>query len=90
MSQARWSLLLLVLSLACCGAPFLVAAVLASGAGAWLAANRLFFAAGVALAVSAVAAGFWIQQRRRIRQRFRRTADEQAPADDRRKWVSAR
>ncbi len=67
MRQVRLGLLVLVLPLVCCGAPLLVAAVLATGAGAWLAANRLFLGSGAALAVSAIAVGFWLQQRRRIR-----------------------
>ena len=67
MRQARPGLLVLVLPLICCGVPLLVAAVLATGAGAWLAANRLFLGSGAALAVSAIAVGFWIQQRRRTR-----------------------
>lgn len=67
MRQARLGFLVLVLPLVCCGAPLLVAAVLATGAGAWLAANRIFLGSGAALAVSAIAAAFWIQRRRRIR-----------------------
>lgn len=66
MRQARLGLLLLLLPLVCCGAPLLVAAVLASGAGAWLAANHLLLGSGAALAVSAIALSFWIQQRKRI------------------------
>ncbi len=66
MRQRRLGLLVLVLPLACCGAPLLVAAVLATGAGAWLAANRIFLGSGAALTVSAIAVGFWIHQRRRI------------------------
>ncbi len=67
MRQTRLGFLVLVVPLICCGAPLLVAAVLATGAGAWLAANRLFLGSGAALAVSAIAVGFWMQQRRRIR-----------------------
>ena len=65
--QTRLGFLMLVLPLVCCGAPLLVAGVLATGAGAWLAANRIFLGSGAALAVSAIAVAFWIQQRRRIR-----------------------
>lgn len=66
MRPARLGFLVLVLPLVCCGAPLLVAAVLATGAGAWLAANRIFVGSAAALAVSAIAAVFWIRQRRRI------------------------
>ena len=67
MRQTRLGFLVLLLPLVCCGAPLLVAAILATGAGAWLAANRLFLGSGAALGLSAIAVGFWIQQRRRIR-----------------------
>jgi|GEM_PF-6984129 len=67
MRQPRVGLLALVVPLICCGVPLLVAAVVATGAGAWLASNRLFLGSGATLAVSAIAVGFWIQQRRRIR-----------------------
>lgn len=67
MRETRMGLLALVIPLVCCGAPLLVAAVLASGAGAWLAANRFVLGSGVALAASAIALGFWMQQRRRMR-----------------------
>ncbi len=66
MRQARLGFLVLVLPLVCCGAPLLVAAVLATGAGAWLAANRIFLGSGAALTVSAIAVGFWIHRGRRI------------------------
>jgi len=67
MRQARVGFLVLVVPLVCCGTPLLVAAVLATGVGAWLTANRLFLGSAAALAVSVIAVGFWIQQRRRIR-----------------------
>ncbi len=66
MRQARLGLLVVV-PLVCCGTPLLVAGLLATGAGAWLAANRLFLGSGAALAVSVIAVGVWIQQRRRMR-----------------------
>ena len=67
MRQARLGFLVLVIPLVCCGAPLLVAAILATGAGAWLAANRIFLGSAAALVLSAIAVGVWIQQRRRIR-----------------------
>ena len=66
MRQTRLGFLVLVLPLVCCGAPLLVAAILATGAGAWLVSNRIFLGSVAALAVSAIAVGFWIHQRRRI------------------------
>ncbi len=67
MRGARLGLLALAVPLVCCGAPFLLAALVATGAGAWLAANRLVLGSAAALVVAAVALGFWIQQRRGMR-----------------------
>ncbi len=67
MRQVRLSLVILAVPLICCGTPLLVAAVLVTGVGAWLAANRVFVGSAAALAVSVIAVGFWIQQRRRMR-----------------------
>jgi hypothetical protein len=67
MRQPRLGYLVLVVPVICCGAPLLVAAVVATGAVAWLAANRLFLGSGAALLISVIAVGIWIQQRRRMR-----------------------
>ncbi len=56
----------LIVALLCCGAPLLLAALVATGASAWLAANRLFLGAGTALAVSLIAISLWIYQRKRM------------------------
>ncbi len=62
-SSGSWGFLVLLLPLVCCGGPLLLVAIAASGAGAWLAANRLLVASGVALIVALVFAGLWIRRR---------------------------
>ncbi len=62
-SSGAWGFLLLLIPVICCAAPLLLIAILASGAGAWLAANRLALASAVALAVSLALVGLWIRQR---------------------------
>jgi copper chaperone CopZ len=62
-SSGQWSFLLLLLPLICCGGPLLLIAIASSGAGAWLAANGMVIASLLALAVSLVFLGLWIQRR---------------------------
>ncbi len=62
-SSGSWGFLVLLLPLVCCGGPLLLVAIAASGAGAWLAANRLLVASGVAVIVALVFAGLWIRRR---------------------------
>ncbi len=62
-SSASWGFLVLLLPLVCCGGPLLLVAIAASGVGAWLAANRLLVASGVAVIVALVFAGLWIRRR---------------------------
>jgi len=62
-SSGAWGFLFLLLPLVCCGGPLLLVAIAASGAGAWLAANRLLVASGVALIVALAFAGLWIRRR---------------------------
>ncbi len=54
-----WGYLLFVVPAVCCGGPLLLAAVVASGAGAWLAANRLMVGAVLAATIALVLAGLW-------------------------------
>ncbi len=54
-----WGFLLFLLPAVCCGAPLLLAAVVASGAGAWLVANRLMVGAMLAATIALVLAGLW-------------------------------
>lgn len=65
--EVRLGLLALVVPLVCCGVPLLLAVLVATGAGAWLAVNGLVLGSAAALVVAAVALGFWIQQRRWMR-----------------------
>lgn len=58
--------LLLLVPALCCGAPLLLAAVAATGLGAWLAANRPAVAASLALAAAWFCIGLWIYQHRRL------------------------
>ncbi len=62
-SSGSWGFLVLLLPLVCCGGPLLLIAIAASGAGAWLAANRLLVASGVALIVALLFAALWIRRR---------------------------
>ncbi len=62
-SSSSWGFLVLLLPLVCCGGPLLLVAIASSSAGAWLAANRLPVASGVALVVALVFAGLWIRRR---------------------------
>ncbi len=50
----HWTPLLLLLPVICCGAPLLLAAVVALGLGTWLAANRLLVGSGLALIAAAL------------------------------------
>jgi hypothetical protein len=50
----HWTALLLLLPAICCGAPLLLAAVVALGLGTWLAANRLLVGSGLALIAAAL------------------------------------
>ncbi len=62
-SSGAWGFLFLLLPVLCCGGPLLLVAIVASGAGAWLAANRFLVASAVALVVGLVFAGLWIRRR---------------------------
>jgi len=62
--SGRWGLLFLLLPAICCGGPVLLVAIASTGAGAWLAANGLVIASLLALAVSFVFMGLWVQRQR--------------------------
>ncbi len=62
--SGEWSPLLLLLPVVCCGAPLLLAAVVALGFGSWFAANRLLVVSAVALAAALMFVALWLYGRR--------------------------
>ncbi len=61
--SGQWGFLILLLPAICCGGPLLLIAIASTGAGAWLAANGLVIASLLALAVSLLFLGLWVQRR---------------------------
>lgn len=61
--SGQWGFLILLLPAICCGGPLLLIVIASTGAGAWLAANGLVIASLLALAVSLLFRGLWVQRR---------------------------
>jgi len=58
-----WTPLLLLLPAVCCGAPLLLAAVVALGFGSWFAANRLVVVPALALVAAVIFVALWLRGR---------------------------